>query len=117
MSHNNEKIVPATEVRKNFFNILKEIQRPGVFYNITLGGKPCATLMSFSEYNSWKETLEVASDKELSRDLKKVKDDFTMTSFVPLEDILRAEGFLVADASSEKYVPRSNKKKSKKRAR
>jgi len=117
MSYNNEKIVPATEVRKNFFNILKEIQRPGILYNITLGGKPCATLMSFSEYSSWKETLEVASDKELSRDLKKVKDDFTMTSFIPLEDILRAEGFLVADAPKEKYVPCPNKKKSKKRVR
>lgn len=117
MSPNNEKIIPATEARKNFFAILKNIQRPGIFYTITLAGKSCAVIMSSSEYNSWKETFEVASDTDLARDLKTAKNDFVMGNFVPLEDVLRAEGFLVADAPKEGYVPRSNQKKSKKRIR
>lgn len=113
MSIENEKIIPATEFRKNLFTILKKIQRPGSSRVITLDGKPSAVVMSFSEYASWKETVETASDKELSCDLLRKQESFSPSSFIPLEDILREQGFLVADSSKEKYVPRLRSKKNR----
>ena len=117
MSSDIEKIIPATAARKNFFSILKDIQKPGAHYTITLEGRPLAVFMSSSEFNSWKETIEISSDKSLAEDLLKMKNDFALNNFIPLEDVLREQGFLVAETPEKKYVPRSFKKKSKKRTK
>ena len=116
MSNNIEKIIPATFARKNFFTLLKNLQKPGRYFTITLEGRPVAVFLSFSEFNSWKETIEVANDKELAADLKEAKDyKFKSSDFIPLEDILKREGFLVAERPNNEYVPSRAKKKSRKR--
>lgn len=116
---NSEKIIPATQARKNFFTLLKSLQSPGGKYlTITLEGKPIAVLLSFAEFSSWKETVEVENDLALSHDLQQFKNyQFKASDFIPLEDVLRKQGFLVAERPKQEYVSRGNKKKGGKRAK
>ncbi|MBM4177696.1 type II toxin-antitoxin system Phd/YefM family antitoxin [Candidatus Gribaldobacteria bacterium] len=118
MNQNFEKIIPATQARKNFFTILKKLQAPGYYYTVTLDGRPCAVVLSFSEFNAWRETIAIENDKELADDLKQFKNyQFKASDFVPLEDVLKKQGFLVAESPKKEYVSRRIKKKSGKRTK
>lgn len=65
----------ATEVRKDFFDILDQVERSGVPYTITKAGKPVVVMMSAEEYESWQETLDIMSDPELVKGIKEGLDD------------------------------------------
>ncbi|MFQ6049775.1 MAG: type II toxin-antitoxin system Phd/YefM family antitoxin [Candidatus Paceibacterales bacterium] len=103
-------ILPATEARKKFFKILKEVKKPNRVYTITLDGKPNAVILSFDEYDSWLETIEIMSNPEIVRDLKEAEKDFKAGRYTPLEEILKEEGYIVKDAPKKKYISRSRKK-------
>lgn len=112
-----ETILPATEVRKKFFKILEDVKKPNRVYTITLGGKPKAVILSCEEYEAWRETIEIMSNPKIIKDLKEAEKDFKAGHYVPLEEILKEEGYLVKDGSKKKYVSRSFKKQSKKKSR
>lgn len=65
----------ATEVRKDFFDILDQVERSGVPYTITKGGKPIVVMMSAEQYESWEETLDIMSDPELVKGIEEGLDD------------------------------------------
>ena len=66
----------ATEARKNFFEILKNIDRPNRIYTITLDGVPKAVILSADEYESWLETMEIKSNPDLVREIKQAEKEF-----------------------------------------
>lgn len=43
------KILPATEARKEFFNIIRDASNEKSFYVITVGGMPTATIVAFDK--------------------------------------------------------------------
>lgn len=106
-----ETILPATKARKNFFKILEKVNKPNQAYTITLDGKPRAVILSFDEYDSWLETLEILNDPKLMDDIKQAEKDFAKGEYVPLEEVLKEEGFVLADKSKKKYGASSNLKK------
>lgn len=61
----------ATSARTHFFKLLAQASRPGGALTITLEGEPKVIMMSAEEFEGWQETLEIMSDKELMRDLRK----------------------------------------------
>ena len=67
----------ATQGRKNFYSMLKEIQAPGVSVIILHEGQPKGVFMSFEEFEGWQETMEIMGDPVLSRglaeDIKRAK--------------------------------------------
>lgn len=65
----------ATEVRKDFFDILDQVERSGVPYTVTKGGKPVVVMMSAEQYESWEETLDIMSDPELVKGIEEGLDD------------------------------------------
>lgn len=65
----------ATEVRKDFFDILDQVEHSGVPYTITKAGKPVVVMMSAEEYESWQETLDIMSDPELVKGIEEGLDD------------------------------------------
>lgn len=108
--------LPATETRKNFFKILKKIDRPNQVYTITLDGKPKAVILSFDEYDSWLETMEILNDSKLMDDIKQAEEDFVKGEYVPLEEVLKEEGFVLNDKSRKiNEISRSSKKKGSKK--
>lgn len=61
----------ATQGRKNFYAMLKIIQKPDTAIIITHEGEPKGVFLSFDEFEGWLETMEIMADPDptLKRDL------------------------------------------------
>lgn len=70
------KIVPVTVFRAQVLEAVRNAQNTGQEYVITAKGSPAAVLMSFEEWESIIETLEIKQDKKLMREIKKGKRFF-----------------------------------------
>ncbi|MBI2981230.1 MAG: type II toxin-antitoxin system Phd/YefM family antitoxin [Deltaproteobacteria bacterium] len=70
------KIVPVTEFRSQVLKAVRKAQSQGQEYVITTNGEPSAVLMSFDEWESLVETLEIKQDKKLMDQIKKSKRYF-----------------------------------------
>ena len=66
-----KKYITATEARKKFYDVINDVQSPVGEVIITHKGLPRAVIMSFEEYEGLLETMEIMSDPELCRELKK----------------------------------------------
>jgi prevent-host-death family protein len=64
-------VIPANEARANFYQILNEVQDKFNQFVITLRGKTQAVIISYEEFASWQETLEILSDRKLRKNIKK----------------------------------------------
>lgn len=99
----------ATEVRKDFFDILDQVERSGVPYTITKAGKPVVVMMSAEQYESWEETLDIMSDPEAVEGIKQGLDDLKHGRTSTFEEVfgMTQEEALILAEKKEKY----NKKK------
>ena len=86
------KTVPLTEARATLSELLDEVQGKQDHIVITRNGKPVALLMSMDEWESWEETIEVASDPETLAALKRSEEDVKAGRLVDLDDVLREFG-------------------------
>jgi len=71
-----KNILPVTMVKRNLMKLLKKVQEEGDPLVITKDGKTAGVLMSSDEYEGLMETLEILSDKQLLKQLKKTDEDF-----------------------------------------
>jgi prevent-host-death family protein len=55
---------PLTEVREHLSEIVDEVSTRGTEMTITRHGRPVAVLLSYEEYESLVETLNILSDDE-----------------------------------------------------
>ena len=119
---NTKTTLSISEARKNIFDIVEAVQKPGVHYTFTANGKPNAVLMSAEEYESWAETLEVLRDfpdldKHVAEADHAVKTGAYKTWFT-LDELKKDWGFSVADKSKNKYgIHASRRAKSAKKHR
>ena len=114
--------ISITEARKKLFLIAKEVQTPGRSYTLTEKGRPKVTIISFEEYDSLKETIEILTEfPNLKKDMEEAERAVKTgkyKSWTTLEDLLGREGFVFHDKSSNKYEVSGNvKTKSRKTAR
>src|SRR3989344_468949 len=65
------KFMTATEARKKFYAVIDAAEHPGVVVAITHEGLPKVVVMSFDEYESWQETMDIMSDPTESKDILK----------------------------------------------
>jgi antitoxin YefM len=70
------KIIPVTALRPKLLEYLNRANRLSQEYIITKNGKPSAVIMSFDEWESWKETMEVLSDPSALRRIRKAQNYF-----------------------------------------
>ena len=103
--------ITATDARKDFFKILQSIDRPNRKYTITLGGKAKAVILSADEYDSWLETIEILNNPKIMKEINEAEKEFERGEYIPLEEILREEGFILSDKSQKKYEISRNFKK------
>ncbi|OGI43629.1 MAG: prevent-host-death protein [Candidatus Muproteobacteria bacterium RIFCSPHIGHO2_01_FULL_65_16] len=64
------KTLPLSEVKANLSGLVEDVEQRDEEVVITKNGRPAAVLVSPDEYESWKETLAVRSDKNLMREIK-----------------------------------------------
>ena len=66
-------------------------------YVIMVGGKPAALLtpLPTDEYESWKETYEILSDKKLMKDIKRAEKDIDAGKYITLDELKKDLGLHV----------------------
>jgi antitoxin YefM len=64
------KTLSLSDVKARLSGLVDEVERRDEEIVITRNGQPAAVLVSPDEYDSWKETLAVRSDKSLMREIK-----------------------------------------------
>ncbi|PIQ78352.1 hypothetical protein COV82_01145 [Candidatus Peregrinibacteria bacterium CG11_big_fil_rev_8_21_14_0_20_46_8] len=65
-----KKTLSATDVRKNFFQLIKTTERPGSTLTITVEGEAKIVMMPVEDFEGWQETLEIMSDKKLLKNIQ-----------------------------------------------
>jgi prevent-host-death family protein len=66
-----ERSIPVTEAKRDLLPIVKQIAVTGESVLINRKGKPAAVLLSFDEYESLQETLEILSDSKMMSVIRK----------------------------------------------
>ena len=102
----------ATDVRKDFFDILDQVERSGVPYTITKAGKPVVVMMSAEQYESWEETWDIMSDPELVKGIEEGLDDLKHGRTSTYEEVFgMTQKESLALALAEKKTKYGKKKK------
>lgn len=70
-----EVICPITKARKDFLRLSKKAKELGEKFILTNKGEPEVVIMSYEEYESWRETLEILSDKKLMEGIRRGEED------------------------------------------
>lgn len=112
---NTKATISITEARKKIFDIAEEVQVPGSYFVLTEKGCPKAVVLSAGEFESLLETLDTLDyfpglEKDIARGEREIKQG----DVYPLEEVLREEGYVLADKPQKKNVSRrSNKHRQK----
>lgn len=64
-------VLPASDARANFYQILAEASDELRQFTVKLRGKNNVVIMSEEEVEGWKETLDILSNKSLTASLRK----------------------------------------------
>lgn len=67
----NIKILPVTELKPKILKIISTAQKAGQEYVVTRNGRPAAVIMSYEEWESWKETVEILMDRKAVMRIRK----------------------------------------------
>ena len=84
--------VSATNARNNFYELLEEAAS-GKKIAITNKGETKAVLISPQELASWEATLDVMSDPDLVKGIRKGMEDIKKGRVVSWEEVKRKAGF------------------------
>ena len=84
------KTLPPAEAKAQLSRLVERVSETDEEILITRNGRPAAILISPDEYESWKETRAIQSDRELMeeirrglRDLKKGGRIYTLEELLP----------------------------------
>jgi len=84
--------LPASEARKNFYTMLDEVNTKLKSFSITLHGKVKAIVINPDELESWRETLDIMSNKKLVKELKQSQAEIKRGEFITEEELFKDLG-------------------------
>lgn len=64
------KTLSLSEAKAKLSELIEDVERRDEEVLITRNGRPAAVLVSPDEYESWKETFAILSDKQLRREIR-----------------------------------------------
>lgn len=79
--------LPATKARKQFFKLIKAADQLGTTITITVEGEPKVVMMSVEEFEGWQETLEILSDRKLTKNIEEALTDLKKGKTYSLEEV------------------------------
>ena len=82
-----EKVISIKELRPKLPSIVNDIDTKMTRYIISRRGKPLVVMLSIDDFNSLQETMEVLSDKDLMRSIKKGMDEIRSGEVVSWESV------------------------------
>ena len=71
-----DKILPVTQVKRHFLDILKSIEEDDSTFAVTRNGRAVGIIMTPGRYETLLETIEILSDKEIVKKLESSAKDF-----------------------------------------
>ena len=77
--------------------MLDEVNNKLKIFTITLHGKIKAILISPDELDSWRETLEIMTDKKLVKELRKSQKEFKNGEYITEEKLFKKLGIKAKD--------------------
>jgi len=106
--------ISISEARKKIFDIAEEVQKPGIYYTFTEKGRPKAVVMSYEEFDSLMETLEIMSNPKIMKDIRQAEAEYKLGKYVTLDELKKElgygnEAFLLADKGKKKYKTKRKK--------
>ncbi len=81
--------ITLKELRPELPQVIKGIDTKLDRYIVTKRGKPIAVMMSPDDYEGLLETIEILSDKETARRIKKAKQEIKEGKTISLEELRR----------------------------
>lgn len=81
--------ITLKELRPELPEVIKNIDAKLDRYIVTKRGKPVAIMMSPDDYEGLLETIEILSDKETARRIKKAKQQLKEGKTISLEELRR----------------------------
>lgn len=108
--------MPISDARKKIYKISDEVQKPGVRFTLTERGKPRAIFMSYDEYDSMRETLEILSEPGIMNDIKRAEEEYKRGEYFTWEEVKKKLGWERAldETMLLRDKPKSNYKSKKK---
>lgn len=85
--------LPITKAREDLTKLVSNASKRLDEYVITVNGIPAAVLISAAEYESWKETNEIMSDKQLMKDIAEGEKELDAGKGIPWEKAKKELGF------------------------
>ena len=64
------KVLPLSEVKASFGKLVDLVERRDESITITLRGKPVAVILSKSQYDGWRETVDILGDPDLIKEIR-----------------------------------------------
>ena len=65
------EIVSVTQLKPRLLKVISHAQKLGQEYVVTKNGHPAVVIMGFDEWESWRETLEILSDKNAMKRIRR----------------------------------------------
>lgn len=81
------KTLPLSEVKMKLSQLVEEVKEKDEEITITRNGKPAAVLMSPDEFESFKETIAITSDKDFMKEIKKGLKDIDKGKLYTLSEL------------------------------
>jgi len=104
---NSKTTLSISEARKRIFEIAEAVQKPGVYYTLTDKGRPKAVILSYEEYESIMETMDVMEEMpELGKELQESREAVKRgehKNWTTLEELLAKQGFVLAEKAKKQY--------------
>jgi len=79
--------LPITKARTTFTNLVNKANTQLNEYIITVNGSPAAALISAAEYESWKETMDILSDRSLLKAISEGEKDLKNGKFITFDQL------------------------------
>ena len=84
--------ISATTARTRLYDLIDEVAASGKRIGITKKGETKAVLISSDELASWEATMDVMSDTELVKGIKKGMEDIKKGRIISWEEVKRKAG-------------------------
>ena len=83
------KILPITKARNELPELAKNAAKKMDEYIITVNGVAQAVLMSYAQYESWRETEEILADREFMKGIREGEEEIKKGKLLDWEDVKR----------------------------
>ena len=91
------KTLSITKAREQLATLVENADKKLEEFVITVNGSPSAVIISAAEYESWKETNEILSNRKLTGDIKIAEKEFADGKGLDWEEVKKSLKLHVQD--------------------